>query len=115
VNSVLAGLIPAPLSIPRQARRNSPLALYDDFEFESGQQPSGNSLEWSCDWADSSRFESARWLKTNSMVRRTGEIPQMVRSSKTSAKAQPEDGFARIASARFSRCQTAVFCSGLSV
>ena len=35
--------------------------------FGSGQQPSSNSLEWFCAWADPSRFESARWLKTNSI------------------------------------------------
>jgi len=73
-----------------------------------------NSLEQFCEWADSSRFETARWQKPTPLAG-DGRNPTTARSSGTSAKAPPEGGFARIASARFSRCQTAVFCSGLSV
>jgi hypothetical protein len=49
-----------------EAREEEPRGIRK-FRFGSGQQPSSNSLEWFCAWADPSRFESARWLKTNSI------------------------------------------------
>src|ERR1039458_3355122 len=44
-----------------------------------------------------------------------GRNPTTARSSETSARAQPEGGFARIAPARFSRSWRVVSCSGLSI
>src|ERR1035437_8108398 len=63
------------------------------FRFGLGQQPSSNSLEWFCAWADPSRFESARWLKTNSIGwgRRN---PTTAPGRGTQPEGEPQRGFA---------------------
>jgi hypothetical protein len=81
-------------------------------QFESGQQPSGDFAERFCAWADSSRFESARWLKTNSIGWRREKSHYRFGAVGPGRKLNPKAAL-RDCSAQFSRRWPVVFCSGL--